>query len=214
MRIFITGTAGFIGFHLARRCLPTVTRSPALTPSRPITTRLSSAAGMKCSRPKRASPPMNSDSRRASALAALVDSAVPDIVVHLAAQAGVRYSAENPAELHRVEYRRHVQSLGSAAQTSVPSPAACLHQFSLWRKRAASISKKASLPTAPCRSMPRPRSRPSRSRTAIRTMPICQRRWCGFSRCTVRGGGPTWRSSSSPATSLPGSRLRFSATAE
>ena len=39
---------------------------------------------------------MNSELEESERLTALVESAVPDIVVHLAAQAGVRYSAENP----------------------------------------------------------------------------------------------------------------------
>ncbi len=96
MRIFITGAAGFIGFHLARRLLAeghTVDGFDGLTPYY---------------------DPALKDARRAILLqhenyhdntamledmAALTDAAeqsAPDVVIHLAAQAGVRYSLENP----------------------------------------------------------------------------------------------------------------------
>jgi UDP-glucuronate 4-epimerase len=96
MRYLITGTAGFIGFHLARRLLAeghvvvgydalTDYYDPALKRERhavlarsnaftPVVARLEDEAML----------------REAGELAA------PDVIVHLAAQAGVRYSIENP----------------------------------------------------------------------------------------------------------------------
>jgi UDP-glucuronate 4-epimerase len=96
MRFLVTGTAGFIGFHLARRLLEDghavvgfdgMTRyyDPALKEARNrilesypdfifVTGMLEDAATL----------------RRATELAN------PDIIIHLAAQAGVRYSLENP----------------------------------------------------------------------------------------------------------------------
>ena len=96
MRYFITGSAGFIGFHLALRLLQNghaVTGYDGFTPYydlalkerrheilaqfeafRPVVGMLEDEAGME----------------RAAA------QNPPDVIVHLAAQAGVRYSLENP----------------------------------------------------------------------------------------------------------------------
>jgi UDP-glucuronate 4-epimerase len=96
MRIFITGTAGFIGFHLARRLLSQGHEVHGFD-------------GMT-----RYYDPKLKEARRAillrepnyrdtialledmDALTQAAQRAAPDVIVHLAAQAGVRYSLENP----------------------------------------------------------------------------------------------------------------------
>lgn len=96
MRIFVTGAAGFIGFHIARRLLEaghdlhgydgmTAYYDPALKQAR-----LTILNGFPTFRSTVA---MLEDM---PALAAATRTAAPDVVVHLAAQAGVRYSLENP----------------------------------------------------------------------------------------------------------------------
>lgn len=96
MRFFITGTAGFIGFHLAQRLLDDghkVVGYDGITPYYDV--------GLKRRRHEilagkpgfQAVEAMLED---ASALRAAVDKAVPEIIVHLAGQAGVRYSLEKP----------------------------------------------------------------------------------------------------------------------
>jgi UDP-glucuronate 4-epimerase len=96
MRVFITGTAGFIGFHLARRLLSQgheVHGFDGMT--RYYDPRLKDARRAILQR----------EARYADTIALLEDmpaltqaaqKAAPDIIVHLAAQAGVRYSLENP----------------------------------------------------------------------------------------------------------------------
>ena len=96
MRYFITGTAGFIGFHLARRLLQDgheVVGFDGMTHYYNIKLkhmRNAALAQFPAFRPVTA---MLEDRK---ALEEAVASATPDVMVHLAAQAGVRYSLENP----------------------------------------------------------------------------------------------------------------------
>lgn len=96
MRILVTGTAGFIGFHLARRLLAEghrVTGIDGMTPYYDVRLKerrhalLQGMAGFAAHRA------MLED---AAAVNRIAQEADPDIVIHLAAQAGVRYSLENP----------------------------------------------------------------------------------------------------------------------
>jgi UDP-glucuronate 4-epimerase len=96
MRFLVTGTAGFIGFHLAQRLLAdghTVLGVDSFTPyydpklkrrRHQELARSSSFVGREA------------QLEDANALTGLVAEANAEIVLHLAAQAGVRYSAENP----------------------------------------------------------------------------------------------------------------------
>ena len=96
MRIFITGTAGFIGFHLARLMLEEghevlgldgMTAYYDLRLKRARNDILSAFPGY------RFSETMLEDQ---AGFDAAVDGFAPEVIVHLAAQAGVRYSLENP----------------------------------------------------------------------------------------------------------------------
>lgn len=96
MRFLITGTAGFIGFHLARRLLADgheVQGVDGLTPYYDIELKKRRHALLAQSNRFTAHIHMLEDEAR---LAAVFEGAKPEIVVHLAAQAGVRYSLENP----------------------------------------------------------------------------------------------------------------------
>jgi len=96
MRILVTGAAGFIGFHLCRRLLAdghqvsgvdgmTAYYDPALKEAR--LARLSPSNGFSFNRL------MLEDM---AGMADAFERTRPEAVVHLAAQAGVRYSLENP----------------------------------------------------------------------------------------------------------------------
>lgn len=96
MRFLVTGTAGFIGFHLARRLIADgheVTGVDGMTDYYDVGLKKSRHALLKRH---------NGFSERllaledAEGLAAMADEARPDVIVHLAAQAGVRYSLEAP----------------------------------------------------------------------------------------------------------------------
>lgn len=97
MKVLITGTAGFIGFHTARRYLEaghdvvgfdgfTEYYDPELKRRRDAILRdfsgFTSVVGML---------------EDAALLTSTVQGHQPDVVIHLAAQAGVRYSIENPS---------------------------------------------------------------------------------------------------------------------
>jgi UDP-glucuronate 4-epimerase len=96
VKYFITGSAGFIGFHLARALLERghdVFGYDAMTPYYDVTLKQRRQAILE--QYERFDHVVAKLEDRA-ALEQAIAKASPDIVVHLAAQAGVRYSLENP----------------------------------------------------------------------------------------------------------------------
>ena len=95
-RVFITGTAGFIGFHLAKLLLDegfAVHGYDGMTDYYDLRLKQRRHAMLAQHPAFHGTEAMLEDM---PALTAAVDAAQPDIIVHLAAQAGVRYSLENP----------------------------------------------------------------------------------------------------------------------
>jgi len=96
MRIFLTGAAGFVGFHLSRLLLDRghlVFGYDGVTPYYDVALKKARLAILE------GSPNFHIDIAMLEDMPALeraVDAASPDLIVHLAAQAGVRYSLENP----------------------------------------------------------------------------------------------------------------------
>ncbi len=96
MRYLITGTAGFIGFHLAKRLLDEghfVVGFDGMTPYYDVRLKEKRTAILARSNGFKAVTGMLEDK---AALDHAAELAEPDVIVHLAAQAGVRYSLENP----------------------------------------------------------------------------------------------------------------------
>ncbi|WP_411818904.1 NAD-dependent epimerase/dehydratase family protein [Hyphococcus formosus] len=109
MKVFITGIAGFIGFHTAKRLLPsgfTISGvdnlndyyDPALKKAR--LAELGDQIDLQ-----------SLDIADADALSDFVQQQRPDVVIHLAAQAGVRYSIENPFAYARSNLLGHLSVL-------------------------------------------------------------------------------------------------------
>jgi UDP-glucuronate 4-epimerase len=95
-RIFITGTAGFIGFHLARRLLAEgwqVAGYDGMTDYYDVALKRRRHQILLQSESFNATEALLEDQ---AALERAASEADPDVIVHLAAQAGVRYSLENP----------------------------------------------------------------------------------------------------------------------
>ena len=95
-RVLITGTAGFIGFHLAKLLLAegfTVHGYDGMTDYYDVTLKERRHAALLQNQGFTATEGMleNDD-----LLWSVADDFNPDVIVHLAAQAGVRYSLENP----------------------------------------------------------------------------------------------------------------------
>ena len=96
MRILVTGTAGFIGFHLASRLLADgheVFGVDGLTDYYDVALKRDRHAILKSHNGFSEHVTMLEDR---DALGAAAEAAHPEVIVHLAAQAGVRYSLENP----------------------------------------------------------------------------------------------------------------------
>jgi UDP-glucuronate 4-epimerase len=94
--VFVTGTAGFIGFHLARHLLAegfAVVGYDGLTDYYDVTLKKKRHEILQKNPNFSAHIGMLEDFELLSRTAA---KARPDVIVHLAAQAGVRYSLENP----------------------------------------------------------------------------------------------------------------------
>lgn len=96
MRYFITGTAGFIGFHLVRHLIDaghTVCGVDGMTTYYDVALKRRRHAMLLQSPHFTAHEVMLEDMAGLSRVYTQFD---PDVIIHLAAQAGVRYSLENP----------------------------------------------------------------------------------------------------------------------
>lgn len=96
MRVFITGTAGFIGFHLAELLLQEghdVAGYDGLTDYYDVTLKARRHSLLGQHARFSATEAMLEDT---AALDAAIDAFAPEVIVHLAAQAGVRHSIEKP----------------------------------------------------------------------------------------------------------------------
>lgn len=118
MRFLITGTAGFVGFHLAKRLLAEgheVQGVDALTPYYDVALKKKRHELLAASNKFTAHVAHLEDGEL---LAEIHAGAKPDVIVHLAAQAGVRYSLENP----EAYLRSNIEGTFNLLEIMRPSP--------------------------------------------------------------------------------------------
>lgn len=98
MRILVTGAAGFIGMHVAQRCLARGDVVVGFDNLNGYYDPQLKAARLKCLTQREGFQFVRGDVADLASLATVFSSGTFDVVIHLAAQAGVRYSLENPHE--------------------------------------------------------------------------------------------------------------------
>ncbi|HEX3916054.1 MAG TPA: NAD-dependent epimerase/dehydratase family protein [Caulobacteraceae bacterium] len=96
MRILVTGAAGFIGFHLTERLLADGHEVAGVDGMTPYYDPALKAARLARLAPHNGFSFETVMLQDMPALTAAFERAAPEVIVHLAAQAGVRYSLENP----------------------------------------------------------------------------------------------------------------------
>ncbi|RYI33669.1 MAG: SDR family NAD(P)-dependent oxidoreductase [Acetobacteraceae bacterium] len=118
-KIFITGSAGFIGFHLARRLLSAghrVCGFDGMTPYYDVSLKQQRHAILLQNPGFTATEAMLED---VATLDRVAEDFAPDVIIHLAAQAGVRYSLTNPRSYIETNFTGSFNVLELAKRLSV-----------------------------------------------------------------------------------------------
>jgi len=119
MRVLLTGAAGFIGFHLAQVLLGRGDAVLGLDSLNDYYDPALKAGRLARLRENEVFEFSQIDLADADVLAAAADDWSPDIIVHLAAQAGVRYSIDNPVAYVESNIRGQLNMLEFARRTGV-----------------------------------------------------------------------------------------------
>ena len=119
MTVIVTGAAGFIGMHLCLRLLARGERVVGVDDFNPYYD-----VALKEARAAQLAPLprfelVRLDLADADAFCALTARVAPSLIVHLAAQAGVRYSLENPFAYERANVAGHLSVLEACRRQGV-----------------------------------------------------------------------------------------------
>ncbi len=119
MTVIVTGAAGFIGMHVCERLLgqgEAVVGVDDFNAYYPVSLKEARAARLAAHDRFQM---VRLDVAEAAAFEALVARVKPTLIVHLAAQAGVRYSLENPFAYERANLAGHLSVLEACRQQGV-----------------------------------------------------------------------------------------------
>ena len=164
MTILVTGAAGFIGYHVARALLARgesvigIDNLNAYYDPRLKQDRLAELGRLKAGAFRFVRGRISPITRRSSGALGDVD---VDRIVHLGAQAGVRYSIDNPRAYVSANLAGHLNLLELARHRARPPSRLCLLLLGLWQQRDACRSGSRTGSIIRSRSMPPPRRRTS-----------------------------------------------------
>ncbi len=119
MTVIVTGAAGFIGMHLCERLLgrgETVIGVDDFNPYYEVSLKEARAARLTA---RKGFELVRLDVAEAAAFEAVTARVRPVLIVHLAAQAGVRYSLENPFAYERANVAGHLSVLEACRRQDV-----------------------------------------------------------------------------------------------
>ena len=206
----VTGAAGFIGYHVARALLERGERvvgidnlnayyDPQLKQDRLAELRGSSGE----------LPLPQVDFADHEALDAALGRSEFDRIVHLGAQAGVRYSIENPRAYVVGEPRRPSQPARARARSARSSHLVYASSSSVYGGNTSLPFRGRGPRRPPALALRRDQEgRRADERDLCPSLPAAADRACASSPSTAPGGGPTWRCGSSPGRSSPGEPIQ------
>ena len=201
----VTGSAGFIGFHLCQRLLRDGFRVIGLDP---MTDYYDVALKQRRHQILLQSEGFTACEDRLEGeqvLHNLFEKYRPDVVVHLAAQAGVRYSIDNPRSYvqsnligtHELLEAGRAFPPAHMLLASTSSVYGAKHPNALRRHRQ---GRYADTQIRRCHFMRPPKRQTKGWRTAMLICLACLSQFSAFSLFTALGGGQTWRFRNSHAT--------------
>ena len=213
MRVLVTGAAGFIGFHVAAGAARPRRRGDGLRRRQRLL-----RPGAQGGPPRRARPGGGRPRARTGASCGPISPTAPrstaafagdgpfDRVIHLAAQAGVRYSLENPVAYVTSNVLGFTHVLEACRRAATP------HLVFASTSSVYGANRAHALRRGPGRRPPAAVLR--RDQAGERADGACLQPSlrpadapaCASSPSTAPGGGPTWRRCSSPTRSSPAGR--------
>ncbi len=207
--ILVTGAAGFIGFHIARRLLAEGRDVVGLDNLNSYYDPALKRARLNILRENPRFSFVQSDLADRAAMASLFAKHRFAVVVHLAAQAGVRHSIDHPHVYVDANLEGFANVLEGCRHNRMPSSGVCVVIVGLWRQHQAAVFGRGQ-----DRSSGQPLRRDQKGQRTDGAIPtaisiVSRSPACDFLPSTGRGDGPIWRFSCLPRRSSRARRSSF-----